>query len=131
MAISNADYLAMQARLNKTPSTNSGDGVDDEGELHREVLAECRRQGWLCLHGSMAHRTKRTPGEPDCVVIMPGVVLFVELKAKTGKPSTEQLGIQAWMRRLGFEMHIVRSLSQFMELTRTQQCRTPPAAGAP
>ena len=44
-------------------------GVEREASLHEEVFAECRRRGWIALHGSMAERTCRTLGEPDFVIL--------------------------------------------------------------
>lgn len=87
---------------------------EDEGELHEQVRRECERRGWVCLHGSMAARTHRTLGEPDFVILADGGrVFFVELKRRTGKLSLAQAAMQCHMRKLGHEMHVVRSLAEF------------------
>lgn len=47
-------------------------GVRREAELHEEIFDECRRRGWIALHGSMAERTCRTLGEPDFMILADG-----------------------------------------------------------
>lgn len=116
MGISHADYLSMQARVAKKAPDLMAPACDDEGKLHDEIMDECRKRGWLAFHGSMAHRTKRTPGEPDVILVMPGRTLFIELKKKDRKLSTEQLGVEAWLRKLGHELHVVRSFEQFLSI---------------
>jgi hypothetical protein len=93
------------------------DAVEDESDLHADILKECRRRGWLPFHGSMAHSTFRTPGEPDFVLLCHGRrVLLVECKTKTGKLTPDQQGVKAWAESLGFEYHIVWSFPQFLTI---------------
>lgn len=114
--MSHSEYLAYEARRNRTQPTNS-DGVDDESELHRAILTECDRRGWIAFHGSMARRTFRTEGEPDFVILADGgATILVEAKTRTGKLSTAQLGIQAWAKKLDHTIHVVRSLSDFLNV---------------
>jgi hypothetical protein len=95
----------------------ANDAVDDESTLHADVLRECKARGWLCLHGSMAHRTRRNPGEQDCTIFADGGRVFVvEAKSRSGKLSAEQLGIAAWMEKLGHKHNVVRSLGEFIDL---------------
>lgn len=92
-----------------------------EADLHLKILAECRRRGWIALHGSMAHRTHRTIGEPDFVIMADaGRVLFVEAKVKGGKVSPEQQAFKAWAEKLGHTVNIVWSFDEFLKLT---ECR--------
>lgn len=92
-------------------------GCDKESELHGEIIAECKRRGWIAFHGSMAHQTFRTLGEPDFVILADnGRVFMVECKTRTGKLSTDQLAIKAWAERLGHQIHVVRSLADFIEI---------------
>ena len=95
------------------------DAVDYEDGLHNDILDECLRRGWIAFHGSMAHSTFRTPGEPDFVILADGARLFlVECKTRTGKLTKDQQAIAAWARKLGFTIHLIRSMSAFMELTK-------------
>mgnify|MGYP001366367918 CR=1 FL=1 len=113
------------ARLSQTGGTSrtSGTGptgreaVVRESELHEEIFDECRRRGWISLHGSMAERTCRTLGEPDFVVLAGGGrVLFVECKSRTGKLSPAQAALKCHAETLGHTVHVVRSREEFLEL---------------
>ena len=121
-SISHADYLAMLARTQKSVLNDPGSGVAIEAELHRDILSECRRRGWLAFHGSMAHRTSRTIGEPDFVILCDeGRVLLVEAKSKTGKIRPEQAALHVWAKTLGHKVWVVRSKNEFLEAAKAEQ----------
>ena len=111
------------ARLNPhlftvEPSGHGGPtGTVREAELHEEIFDECRRRGWIALHGSMAERTCRTLGEPDFVILAgAGRVLFVECKTRTGKLSPAQAALKHHAEKLGHPIHVVRSREEFLNL---------------
>lgn len=111
------DVAAHNAKAKKLKAELHGEGCSDESKLHEQIRQEIQSRGWIGFHGSMAHKTKRTLGEPDfCCLMDNGRILFVECKTKGGKLSTDQLGMMAWMEKLGHKLHIVRSLSDFMRL---------------
>ena len=90
-------------------------GVAREAVLHEEIFDECRRRGWIALHGSMAERTCRTLGEPDFVILADGGrVLFVECKSRTGKLSPAQAVLKFHAEKLGHTVHVVRSMEEFL-----------------
>ena len=92
-------------------------GVPRESDLHEEIFDECRRRGWIALHGSMAERSCRTLGEPDFVILADGGrVLFVECKSRTGKLSPAQAALKHHAEKLGHTVHVVRSLEDFLNL---------------
>jgi hypothetical protein len=92
-------------------------GEAREACLHQAILDECRRRGWIALHGSMAHQTKRTIGEPDFVILADGGrVLLVECKSKEGKLRPEQAALHAWAAKLGHTVRVVRSLNEFLQI---------------
>ena len=92
-------------------------GQSPEKALHAQIREFCRARKWLYFTGSMAHRSRRTLGEPDFTILAPnGQVLFVECKTLTGKLSEEQIQIQREADRLGHCIHIVRSLDDFTVL---------------
>ena len=112
------------ARLNphlfgtqRTGNRSQEAGVSREAELHEAIFDECRRRGWIALHGSMAERTCRTLGEPDFVILADGGrVLFVECKSRTGKLSPAQAALKHHAEKLGHTVHVVRSLEEFLKL---------------
>lgn len=89
-------------------------GAGRECDLHEEIFDECRRRGWIALHGSMAERTCRTLGEPDFVILADGGrVLFVECKSRAGKLSPAQAALKFHAEKLGHMVHLVRSMEEF------------------
>jgi hypothetical protein len=91
--------------------------AEEEAQLHQDILDECARRGWICDHGSMAHRTKRKRGEQDFTILVDGGrFLLVEAKSRRGKLSPEQQARAAHARKLGHVIHVVRSQKQFLEL---------------
>jgi len=91
--------------------------VKSEKNLHQQILDECARRGWLPFHGSTAHKTFRTEGEPDFVICCDGGrVLMVECKKKDGKLSPAQMAIHAWASKLGHKVHTIRAFSEFLTL---------------
>jgi hypothetical protein len=114
--MTHAEAMAHQARvLHQRGLSVEGGGVDKESELHREILSECKRRGWYIAHHSRMDEPSTCPvGSPDFVIFAhKGRVISVECKAKSGKLSQDQLGTVAWAQKLGHEIHIVRSISDF------------------
>ena len=100
------------------PSPGTG-GVPRESDLHEEIFDECRRRGWIALHGSMAERTCRTLGEPDFVILATGGrVFFVECKSRSGKLSPAQAALKHHAEKLGHAVHVVRSMEEFLEVAK-------------
>lgn len=102
-------------------------GCAKESDLHEQIYAECRRRGWIALHGAMSERTHRTAGEPDFVILGShppkydgdtgyAFVLFVECKSRTGKLSPEQSAMRHHAARLGHVIHVVRSFEEFIKI---------------
>lgn len=92
----------------------SGEAHDLESPLHAEISAFCKVNMWLPLHGSMAHRTHRTVGEPDFVVAVgEGVTVWAEAKSKTGKLSDAQQALKAWLAKLGITLYEIRTVAEF------------------
>lgn len=90
-----------------------------ERELHRQIFAECNRRALVLFHGSMAHKTRRTVGEPDFVILLPmGRMLLVECKTSTGTLSDEQKDMQIRAALLGHRIHVVRSFTEFYSILR-------------
>lgn len=134
MRMTQAEVDAYQMRhAPKQPAAKSG--CDKESELHEQIFAECRRRGWIALHGAMSERTHRTAGEPDFVILakeqacvsiegealgipplMLPVVYLIECKTRTGKLSTAQVALHHHAKNLGHTVHVVRSFEEFLAL---------------
>lgn len=100
-------------------------GVEREADLHEQIFAECRRRGWIPLHGAMSQRTHRTEGEWDFTIVAGPEsssafssprVLFVECKTRTGKLSPAQQALIYQAKTLGHTVHVVRSMEEFLKL---------------
>ncbi|MCW5552152.1 MAG: hypothetical protein KIS67_08285 [Verrucomicrobiae bacterium] len=101
----------------RSPQRGARNGVVREASLHEEIFDECRRRGWIALHGSMAERTCRTLGEPDFVILADGGrVLFVECKSRSGKLSPAQAALKHHAAKLGHTVHVLRSMEDFLKL---------------
>lgn len=99
------------------PEKPSGEGCDRESQLHAYIIDDCKRLQWIALHGSMTHRTFRTPGEPDFIILRGlGRTMLVECKTLTGKLTKEQSEFRAWAEKLEHTVHVVRSVEDWERL---------------
>jgi len=65
----------------------------------------------------MAHRTHRTEGEPDFIILCDGgKTLLVECKDRTGKVSPKQACVIAHASKLGHCVNVVRSMEEFWKV---------------
>lgn len=108
-----SEWLARYNARN-APQTEPGDGPTiEESEIHKHILDHCKQHMWIAFHGSMAHKTKRTPGEPDFTILADGGrVIMIECKAGKKKPSDDQRDIIHWAGNLGHTIHVVRSIAE-------------------
>lgn len=128
-----ADQIAYEARRKvNSERLEVLDGCEKESELHQQIVEICRARGYLAFHGSMAHQTFRTEGEPDFQICLPnGRFLMVECKTRTGKLSIAQQSIHAWAARLNHKIHTVRSYEEFLNLlTTNDNQRLPGTSGS-
>jgi hypothetical protein len=104
----------------KKPTPVNRSQVDIEADLHNDIIAECKRRGFPYRHGSMAHKTKRTPGEPDFDIYLPnGVKLEIECKTEKGELSPAQALFHESIKRLGHVVYVIRSLAAFDALVKS------------
>lgn len=118
--ITQTDLLAMQARCAKrVPESADRNAVEREADLHRQIIAECARRGWMVIHSRFDVPSNLQPGTADFVIIRGGgKVLMVEAKARNNKLSPAQQAMAAWAAKLGHEIHVVRSFERFLEIVR-------------
>lgn len=55
-------------------------------------------------------------GVSDLIVMLPGEVLFVEVKDAVGRQSAKQMDFEERTKKLGFEYYLVRSLEDFQKI---------------
>ena len=119
--MTSAEYSLYEAKQAAKKPATINVGCSRESELHRQILEECRRRGWIALHGSMADVTRRTIGEPDFVIIADGVrTFYIEAKTKTGKLSPGQQALHAVASKLGHTIHVVRSIEEVIRIFENQ-----------
>ncbi|MBA3354987.1 MAG: VRR-NUC domain-containing protein [Pyrinomonadaceae bacterium] len=108
-----------QAYLSKHPKRydKPEPATTPEKDLHTWILKECAQRGWVVFHGSMAHATHRTAGEPDFIILAcEGRTILVEVKTRTGKLSSEQIGMAQRASKLGHTIHLVRTVREFLDV---------------
>lgn len=95
-----------------------------EEELHDMIISWCRRQDPQIPfgHGSMAHKTRRTPGEPDFYILMPrGKLLMVECKTGEGVLSEDQKGFIAAADKVNHVVWVVRTYLEFLRVVQAME----------
>jgi hypothetical protein len=120
--ITTAQFQDMQARCSAgRGEAVPADAVTDEGALHDEILAECRRRLWPVVHSRMDAPTTTARGCPDFVIFgSAGRVFAVECKTRTGKQTPEQIGWQMLLERNGHRYAVVRSMAEFLDLIKSE-----------
>ena len=130
--ITQAEYEAMKARCDSARKHDADDSCagpeplacDKEAKLHAAILAYCQMRGMVALHGSMAHKTHRTPGEPDFIIFasrqtqygQTPQVWLIECKSGKEKQSVEQLHLAGQLAKHGWTVYVVRSLREFVKV---------------
>ena len=95
-------------------SRPSGGAVGVEAELHEDIRKVCMARGWIPLHSRMDAATGRMRGEPDFIILATFPTCYlVECKTRTGKLSPDQVAFAHWAQRLGWTVHVVRSMEDF------------------
>lgn len=122
--ISEADYIAMQARLkSREPVTCDSCAASREDKLHDQIMEHCRSRRWVVIHSRMDRPTTQGLGVPDFIILIEdGKLLLVEAKARQGKLSIEQIAFGIRAEQLGHKVHVVRSLANFIDLTSQIPC---------
>jgi len=123
MSFTHADYLAMQARCDgarKNIVRNLGDPAQKEtgkrgiqSDIEEWLKTQSHRAWWDVKRTDQ--RTTSRIGVPDFIGVFAGVPFGLEVKAHGKKPTTEQLGELAWMRKAGAKTKVVYSKDEAVE----------------
>ena len=87
-----------------------------ESTLQGKIMVYCKEHGYPCLSFRQTARVRGvvTPGWPDMTIVIPGKVVFVELKSATGGLRMDQAAIKRQMTYLGMPVHVIRSYRSFL-----------------
>ncbi len=124
MRMTLAEYLAYEARSIASRKRVIGDDstpVTQEIPLHDEIIKYCRSQwpAWKFRHARTDKRTTEEIGVEDFTIFLPGgKTLHLELKAKDKKQTPEQLAWAKQLEMLGHQVHVIRSMEEFLQLTK-------------
>jgi hypothetical protein len=126
MPISRDQYNEMVTRLesNKLRAGNvtaqiPGDAAEREiEELHYPILQWCKDQGAAYIRARSDMMSTIQRGAPDFTIFHQGRVFLIECKSRTGKLKPEQIGWAMMAERNKFQVHVVRSMAEFMEIVK-------------
>lgn len=119
MPISEEQFRIMQMRVSKTAQQRvPEDAVEDESDLHEDIMTYCTARGWAFMHSRTDRKTTCNKGAPDFVIwASRGRVFTIECKSRTGKLRPEQLGFKVQCENNDHKILIVTNLAQFVVLT--------------
>lgn len=99
--------------------------VEIEADLHEDILEFCKVRGWRAHHSRMDRPATCGVGTPDFAIAMPnGVTVWVEAKARTKKPTEEQLAWLAALNILGHVTGVVRNMDEFRTVIEKAEATT-------
>ena len=114
-------YIISLAPSAPNPADLTVKEVGDEGpesKLQAKIQKWAKENGFPCWHDRSRGKNQR--GWPDLVLCFPkGVVLFLELKSKSGRLSKEQKQMKLKFLFLGHNWYEVRSYKQFLNIINT------------
>lgn len=113
--IEQSDRRAMKTR-NPVAAECATHGEDREIKLAEAIRDHCAKQWppWLVSSARTDVPSTLPVGYPDMTVWGPGWVALLELKSKTGKPSPAQREWGAKFAALGWTMHVIRTMDEFL-----------------
>lgn len=123
MGIPEEQYKAMLLRLegnkrrNASPSPEDAVDLEIEG-LHEPIIKWCKDRGAAFIRARSDLPSTIAKGAPDFTIFYQGRVFLFECKSKTGKVKPEQLGWHIQAGNNGFIVHVIRSMSEFLELVK-------------
>lgn len=116
-------YEARQAPKHRQPVSEDAVPAGQEASLQNQIMAWCDAQWprWKYLCPRFDRKSTLQVGAHDITVFGPfPKCLLVECKTATGKLTAPQQSWAAEMRMLGWTVHVVRSMTEFLELVKIE-----------
>lgn len=82
----------------------------------RRMLLHVDNNSFNAIEGNRKKAMGVVKGVSDFILILPGMVMFIELKLPTGRQSDEQIDFQKKVVGRSHPYTIIRSVNQFKEL---------------
>ena len=126
MTFTQLQYAQALSRLNKSrPSVNPPCEKEvGRGGLHEQIEDYCRSKGWLYVHSRTDKASTNQIGTCDFIIAADnGKTYWIEAKRKGGKPTSTQLGMIAWLKKLGHTACIVWSFEDFLDVVEAKNKR--------
>lgn len=86
----------------------------------RQMLFHVQNKARNAIEGNKFKAMGVVKGVSDLVLVLPGKVVFIELKTDTGRQSTEQADFQGKCQARGHQYVIIRSFREFQEFILTK-----------
>lgn len=122
MRLTEMQYQELLARTERNsgrmpqPMLKAPPAVEEEDDLHYQIIDLCKTKGWGYIHSRMDKRSTITEGACDFVIFADkGKVWLFECKDKDGKLSVKQQGWIAQQAKNGHTVHVVRSLQEVLD----------------
>ena len=124
--ITSDQYREMISRLDRNkvragdclPSMPEDAAEREIEDLHHPILQWCKDQGAAYIRARSDMMSTIQRGACDFTIFHKGRVFLIECKSKTGKMRPEQIGWAMLAERNLFKVHVVRSMSEFMEIVK-------------
>lgn len=73
--------------------SNSAEPCEDESKLHRQIIDECNRRGWLFIRSRMDRKTTTDKGVPDFIVLADAKFVEAPKQCEKCECSDEKRGV--------------------------------------
>lgn len=120
MGISEFQYRQLLARTKPVPhDAEYQEELPDtpERKIQDQIREHCRLKGWYC-DGSVfgvSNTRRMVKGSTDLIIRTEIDDYWIEVKRAKSKPTSDQQAAMAWLKKLGANVFVVRSLDEFIE----------------
>lgn len=118
-----AQYQDWKGRREVALYRNLGE-VDDTPDEGKESRLAGKISKWARIHGYPILNFRQSKkaagfipiGWPDVCIVLPGRVIFLELKSASGRVRKQQQAVAIQFAHLGNQIHVVKSYRRFLEI---------------